>query len=425
MRSARTWVTKSRKARMLAGVRNRLAIRMPTVTSEASAMRRRADAPDGGAGGGHHDQLAVAVHAVERVERGHQHRVRRDQRHQARQAEHGHLQEQQNALAARGDEVEFLQRRGEPDDDRQRQQNDDERIRHLPKHVSAEERHGRCLDPPNGPLGVATLSYANPLVPKTIPISLRWRNFGVFGMACFPKRLDLPSAAAISRRCCRTAPVSPLGARVYRARPIICQSPRCAAGTHGANSVTDQTTLSFASGTAPADGVAVVFAEEGPRLTPAAKDLDKKSKGLLSQAIGITGFKGKKEQTVDLIAPPGTRNSRESWWRASASQRLRARGLGQSRRHGARHCSPARKRRPRISISRRTSGAVGADRCREFRARCAAARLQVQEIQEQGRQEERRCEGDDKTLKKIVIHCGDPKAAAKAFAAAAARSPTA
>src|SRR4029078_3839472 len=70
-------------------------------------------------------------------------------------------------------------------------------------------------------------------------------------------------------------------------------------------SVTDQTTLSFASQTAPADGVAVVFAEEGPRLSAAAQDLDKKSKGLLTKGIGITGFKGKKEQTVDLIAPQG------------------------------------------------------------------------------------------------------------------------
>src|SRR6185437_9611675 len=121
----------------------------------------------------------------------------------------GHLQKQHDALAARGDEVELLQRRREPDDDRQGQQNDDERIRHLPKHVSAEERHVRRLDPPNGPLGDAPLSHANPLVPKTIPIRLRWRNFGLFGMACFPKRLVLPSAAAISRRCCKTAPVSP------------------------------------------------------------------------------------------------------------------------------------------------------------------------------------------------------------------------
>ena len=42
--------------------------------------------------------------------------------------------------------------------------------------------------------------------------------------------------------------------------------------------------------------MAVVFAGEGPKLTHAAKDLDKKSKGLLAKAAEITGFKGKKDQ---------------------------------------------------------------------------------------------------------------------------------
>jgi leucyl aminopeptidase len=74
--------------------------------------------------------------------------------------------------------------------------------------------------------------------------------------------------------------------------------------------VTDQTALSFASKSAPADGVAVVFAEEGRKLTPTALDLDKKAKGLLSKAADITGFKGKKEQTVDLIAPQGLKFAR-------------------------------------------------------------------------------------------------------------------
>src|SRR5262245_21588770 len=54
-----------------------------------------------------------------------------------------------------------------------------------------------------------------------------------------------------------------------------------------------------------ADGVVVVFAEEGAKLTPSAQELDKKSKGLLSRAIEITGFKGKKEQIADLLAPQG------------------------------------------------------------------------------------------------------------------------
>ena len=71
-----------------------------------------------------------------------------------------------------------------------------------------------------------------------------------------------------------------------------------------------QTALSFVSKSAPADGVAVVFAEEGGKLTPTALDLDKKAKGLLSKAADITGFKGKKEQTVDLIAPQGLKFAR-------------------------------------------------------------------------------------------------------------------
>ncbi len=68
--------------------------------------------------------------------------------------------------------------------------------------------------------------------------------------------------------------------------------------------------MSFASKTAPADGVAVLFAEEGRKLTPAAQDLDKKTKGLLSRAADIAGFKGKKDQTVDLLAPQGLKFAR-------------------------------------------------------------------------------------------------------------------
>ena len=190
---------KLRSARMLAGHDQRLASRIATETIEASASEGGADSPDGRARGRHHDQLAVAVHPVEGVERRHQHRVRRDQRHQARQAEHGHLQEQHDALSLRGDEIRFFQGCSEPDDERQGQQNDEERIRHLPKHVSAEERHGRSAKVPRlAPWPIGSSSHANPLVPKTILISLRWRNFGLFGMACFPSRQDLRRAAVIS-----------------------------------------------------------------------------------------------------------------------------------------------------------------------------------------------------------------------------------
>ena len=74
--------------------------------------------------------------------------------------------------------------------------------------------------------------------------------------------------------------------------------------------MTDQTALSFASKTAAGDGVAVVFAEEGPKLSPAAQDLDKKTGGLIAKAAQIIGFKGKKGTTVDVLAPQGVKFSR-------------------------------------------------------------------------------------------------------------------
>ena len=74
--------------------------------------------------------------------------------------------------------------------------------------------------------------------------------------------------------------------------------------------MSDQTTISFANLILPQEGVAVVLAEEGPKLTPAAKELDKASKGLLSRAATISGFKGKKDTTVDLLAPAGLKFAR-------------------------------------------------------------------------------------------------------------------
>ncbi len=49
----------------------------------------------------------------------------------------------------------------------------------------------------------------------------------------------------------------------------------------------------------------MVFAEEGPKFSAAAQDLDKKSKGLLTKVTEITGFKGKKDSSVDILAPQG------------------------------------------------------------------------------------------------------------------------
>ena len=74
--------------------------------------------------------------------------------------------------------------------------------------------------------------------------------------------------------------------------------------------MTDQTVLSFSGPSAAGDGVAVVFADEGGKFTPAAQDLDKKTKGLLTKAAQITTFKGKKGTSVDVLAPQGVKSGR-------------------------------------------------------------------------------------------------------------------
>ena len=75
--------------------------------------------------------------------------------------------------------------------------------------------------------------------------------------------------------------------------------------------MTNPTTLSFASPSAvAADGAAVIFAEEGPKLSPAAQDLDKKTKGRLMDAVKVSGFKGKKGTSVDVLAPQGVKSAR-------------------------------------------------------------------------------------------------------------------
>ena len=61
----------------------------------------------------------------------------------------------------------------------------------------------------------------------------------------------------------------------------------------------------FSSQTLPRTGNLVVFAGEGGKLTGPAADVDKKTGGQLARAIKATGFEGKKDQTVDLLAPTG------------------------------------------------------------------------------------------------------------------------
>jgi leucyl aminopeptidase len=179
--------------------------------------------------------------------------------------------------------------------------------------------------------------------------------------------------------------------------------------------VTDQTALSFASETAPAEGVAVVFAEEGARLSAAAQDLDKKSKGLLTKAIGITGFKGKKEQTVDLIAPQGLKFARvvlvgldkpgsyepEDWVSLGGT----VRGLISG------------KEAPAAHIYLETgSGQVAAADVAGFALGVLLRGYKFKKYKSKSAKKDGAAgDANDKSLKKIVIHCGDPKGAGLAF----------
>jgi leucyl aminopeptidase len=177
--------------------------------------------------------------------------------------------------------------------------------------------------------------------------------------------------------------------------------------------VTDQTALSFASKTAPADGVAVVFAEEGPRLSASAQDLDKKSKGQLSKAIGIAGFKGKKEQTVDLLAPHGPKFARvvvvgldkpggyspEDWVSLGGT----VRGLLSG------------KEAPAAHIYLETAGGdVSPADVAGFALGALLRGYKFKKYKSKARKKNG-ADTNDKTLKKIVIHSGDPKGAAQAF----------
>ena len=184
--------------------------------------------------------------------------------------------------------------------------------------------------------------------------------------------------------------------------------------------VTDQTALSFASKTAPADGVVVVFAEEGPKLTPTAQDLDKKSKGLLSRAAEITGFKGKKEQTVDLVAPQGLKFARlvlVGLDKTSAYSPEDWLNLG-----GAVRGMLSGKEAPAAHIFLETAGGgVAPVDIASFALGALLRGYKFKKYKTKTRKKnDAAAETNDRTLKKIVIHCADPKAAGQAFAPARA-----
>ena len=57
-------------------------------------------------------------------------------------------------------------------------------------------------------------------------------------------------------------------------------------------------------------GALVVGVQEGLKLTPSARALDKRMKGGLKRAFKASTFKGKKGQSLSVLAPQGTRLDR-------------------------------------------------------------------------------------------------------------------
>jgi leucyl aminopeptidase len=61
--------------------------------------------------------------------------------------------------------------------------------------------------------------------------------------------------------------------------------------------------INFARSNLPKSGVFVVLVEETAKLSGLAKKLDDRANGQLTRAIKAAAFEGKKEQTVDILAP--------------------------------------------------------------------------------------------------------------------------
>src|SRR5438067_10313476 len=66
----------------------------------------------------------------------------------------------------------------------------------------------------------------------------------------------------------------------------------------------------FASLTAPARGVLIVFADDGLRLGAATQAVLKPTRDLIARAAAADGFKGKKGSALDIVAPAGLKISR-------------------------------------------------------------------------------------------------------------------
>ncbi len=68
--------------------------------------------------------------------------------------------------------------------------------------------------------------------------------------------------------------------------------------------------ISFSALTPPRRGAVVVLAAEDRKLLKTGARLDKATGGALTRAMNASRFKGKKDQILEVLAPPGSENSR-------------------------------------------------------------------------------------------------------------------
>ncbi len=175
--------------------------------------------------------------------------------------------------------------------------------------------------------------------------------------------------------------------------------------------MTNPTTLSFASLSAvAADGTAIIFAEEGPKLSPAAQDLDKKTKGRLKDAVKVSGFKGKKGTSVDVLAPQGVKFARillvglgklkdfanDDWINLGGVVRGKLTGREGDTAHVYLEATKSE-----LSVEDIAAFALGAQ-LRGYTFDKYKSKKPAKDA-------------DAKVLKKIVIHCADSRAAGRAY----------
>ncbi|RMF04856.1 MAG: leucyl aminopeptidase, partial [Alphaproteobacteria bacterium] len=161
----------------------------------------------------------------------------------------------------------------------------------------------------------------------------------------------------------------------------------------------------------------VLLAEEGAKLTPAGKALDDAGGGILSRAIKVAGFEGKKKTAVDILVPAGLALARvlivgagkvgsyeeTDWLKLGGAIRGRLSG-----KHGP---------EATIIVERAEEGAQvdGSDAARlATGALLRGYRFTKYKTKKKGAEGKK--EKPEKALRKIVIQCADVANARKVFA---------